>query len=132
MGMALIDSPRLIDQRLRNRIMEVLEVVAAGSAGVQRVGAAEFFELFYDLLPYGERGKNRSNTAISNAEWMAIGTVRSLMDDACDSTSARIRDADLNLSGWPDRIQPAAKAALKLMCERGRCSEDVEDAVPTQ
>ncbi|MDD7973908.1 hypothetical protein [Roseinatronobacter alkalisoli] len=130
--MALIVSPRLIDQRLRNRIMEVLEVVAAGTAGVHSVGASEFFELFYDLLPYGERGKNRSNTAISNAEWAAIGTVRSLMDDACDSTSACIREADLNLSGWPDRIQPAAEAALKLMWERGRFSEDVEEAVPTQ
>lgn len=123
-------SERLIDQRLRNRIMETLEVLASGAAGVRRVGAIEFFEGFYDLLPYREYRVAPTNTTIGDGEWAALGTLWRLMDEACDSTARDVTDVDLILSGWPDRIRPAAEAALALMQKRGRCSEDAEETTP--
>ena len=45
-------SDRIIDQRLRNRIMEVIEIIAMGEEGVLAVGFDEYFEKFYDFVPY--------------------------------------------------------------------------------
>jgi hypothetical protein len=49
-------SDRLLDQRCRNRIIEVIETLAAGDEGVRGVGAKEYFEQFYDWLPHRDHG----------------------------------------------------------------------------
>lgn len=116
---------------MRNRIMEALEVLASGNAGVRNVGAVDFFEIFYDFSPYHETGQPLSNSAISEAEWAVLGAVRDLMDEACSGIPVQVEDAELIASGWPDRIRPTAEMALSLMRERGRFSEDVEEAMPS-
>lgn len=124
-------SPRLLDQRLRNRMMEALEVLALGNAGVKCVGAIDYFEVFFAYLPYRNCEGVPSNSALTAAEWMALNLVQSLMDEACDKSPRNIQDAELILSGWPERIQPAAVAALKMMTDRGRFNEEVEEATPS-
>lgn len=125
-------SERLVDQRLRNRIMEVLEILEMGDAGVKVFGAAEYFNYFYDFIPHRDDGQHHDNVAINPNEQSALVIVSRLMDDACDATSGEIEDANLIASGWPERIRPAAETALSLMRVRGRFSDEEEEATPTK
>jgi hypothetical protein len=43
-------SERLVQQRLRNRAIEVLEVLAGGDRGVRAVGTGEYVEQFSDTI----------------------------------------------------------------------------------
>ena len=127
-------SPRLIDQRIRNQIMDVLDLLADGNQGVRCVGASNFFEYFYDLLPHRDEDRQnswRTNSAISNAEWLAIGAVQTLLDNACDDTAPNFTDEELIASGWPSRLRPVAIKALSLMRARGRFSDELEQETPS-
>ena len=125
-------SDRLIDQRIRNRIMEALELLASGNAGVASVGTAEYFESFYDHIPHSEDGDMRPNAVITDEEKAALLEVRRVMDAACDATPAVMQAGEFISTGWPDRIQPVARTAHELMARRGRFREDREETEPSQ
>ncbi len=124
-------SSRIMHQRLRNRIMEALEVLAMGNAGVRDVGAIEFFEVFYDFRPHRDHGPSFPNSAIDETELKALEVVSLLLDDACDATPKCLGEAELIESGWPSRIRPVAESVLSMMEARGRFSEEVEEIEPT-
>ena len=124
-------SDRVIDQRLRNRIMDVLQTLADGDDGVRRVGTADYFEYFYDWVPHRDHAEIRPNSAITEDERALLLEVRSILDNACDATPANIADDELIATGWPKRIQPVALKALILMRERGRFSEAQEEDAPS-
>lgn len=121
----------MIDQRLRNRIIEVLEVLAEGNEAARIIGPAGYFEWFHDFLPYRDRGVHLANSAIIGAEREALAALGDLIDAACDDTPPLVDESELIASGWPERIGPVAKTALDLMQRRGRFREDVEEAEPT-
>jgi hypothetical protein len=124
-------SERLIDQRLRNRIMEAVEILADGDDGVRREWPAEYFESFYDWIPHRRTGKMRPNCAITADERALLLAVSSILDDACDATPDHMTADELIATGWPRRIQPVALKALDLMRRRGRFSEDREEDTPS-
>ena len=68
---------RLVDQRVRNRMMEALLCLADGDAEVERFGAHEWFEGFYDFAGSGGPGVH-DNSALNADEWAAIDAVQSL------------------------------------------------------
>lgn len=45
-------STRLVDQRMRNRIIDAMSWLAEGAAAVQRMSAQEYFEMFYDWVDH--------------------------------------------------------------------------------
>src|ERR1043165_2244074 len=45
-------SKLIIGQRIRNRIMEALAILADGNEGVRAVEPTEYFESFYDWVPH--------------------------------------------------------------------------------
>ncbi|MET7710708.1 hypothetical protein [Micromonospora sp. NPDC005413] len=53
-------------------------------------------------------------------------------DSACAVKPRNDTDDDFIASGWPGRIQPAARAALDVMQARGRFREDVEEENPSE
>ena len=124
-------SDRLIDQRIRNRIMEALETLADGDEGVRRDWPAEYFESFYDWVPHRGDGGMRSNSAISPDEEALLRQVSGILDDACDATPGNMTADELIATGWPKRIQPIACKALNLMRVRGRFSEENEEEAPS-
>lgn len=124
-------SDRLIDQRIRNRIMDAVETLADGDEGVRRKWPADYFESFYDWVPHHGDGGMRSNSAISRDEEASLREVSSILDDACDATPANMTADELIATGWPKRIQPVARRALNLMLVRGRFSENKEVDAPS-
>ena len=124
-------SDRLIDQRIRNRIMEAVEILADGDEGVRRELPAEYFESFYDWIPHRGDGEMRFNSTMTDEERILLLEVSSILDDACDATTGNMTADEFIATGWPKRIQPVASKALGLMCERGRFSEAQEEDAPS-
>jgi hypothetical protein len=124
-------SERLVEQRVRNRIMEELSGLSRGGADVIESGPTEWFESFFDWFPYeGEAGPS---SAMTPDEASAVREVLVLMQRAAsDPKIPKSPTVDeVARSGWPRRVAPVAKRALDLMLQRGRYSEEVEEAEPS-
>ena len=124
-------SDRLVDQRIRNRIMEAVETLADGDDGVRREWPGNYFECFYDWIPHRDDGEMPSVSTISADERSLLTQVSSLLDDACDATPKNVTPDELIATGWPKRIQAVAGQALNLMRQRGRFSEEQDEATPS-
>ena len=120
-------SPRLVDQRVRNRIMEAADLLAMGEGGVRLVGFSAFFELFYDWIPHHEDGPLPPNAALTSEERSGLERLRNVLDEACDATPGEMSVAAFIATGWPDRIAEAAASALEVLGRRGPAPEDAED-----
>ena len=107
-----------------------MHTLAEGNEGARTVGPTEYFESFYDWIPY--RGELRSqNNAISAEEKARLSDISKLLDRACDATPQLMTADELIATGWPELIQPIAQEALSLMLQRGRFSEDQEEEEPS-
>ncbi|MDX8538756.1 hypothetical protein RFM23_14130 [Mesorhizobium abyssinicae] len=123
-------SDRIIDQRIRNRIIEAVHTLAQGNDGVLAVWPTEYFESFYDWIPYGGQLRH-PNSTISAEEQARLSDVSRLLDQACDATPQIMTADELIASGWPELIQPVAQEALRLMLKRGLFSEDQVEEEPS-
>jgi hypothetical protein len=124
-------SPRLVDQRLRNRVIEAVDTLAKGECGVRQVWPDEYFEQFYDQIPHHKDGEMRANSAITLEERSLLLKISQILDQACDVTPKRMTADELIDTGWPKRIQAVAQRALTFLLERGRFSEDREEEEPS-
>lgn len=124
-------SERVVEQRLRNRIIEAVEILAEGEAGVRSVGFTEYFELFYDNVPHRDDGPIPQLSTLSALERMLLDELRTIVDNACDTTPSRMTEADFIATGLPDRIADQAQPALRAMVKRGRFREDIEESEPS-
>jgi hypothetical protein len=73
-------SDRIVEQRLRNRIMEEIWGLSRGLTGVSEAGPAEWFEGFFDHFPY--EGEPDRFPAMTSNEIAAVRRVCSLMQAA--------------------------------------------------
>ena len=121
-------SDRIIDQRIRNRIMDAVRTLADGDVGVRREWPDEYFESFYDWISDGSA--MRPNSAVTSDERTMLAELSLLLDQACKATPKVMTADEFIATGWPSRIQPAARQALTLLLYRGRFIEDEEQAEP--
>ena len=124
-------SPRVVEQRLRNRAMEALETFAAGNDGLRRVGVVEYVEEFCDVINDEVQWHWQEWTCFAPEEVQALDEVQKLLKAACGATPQDCSDDIFISSGWPARIQPVAAAALVGMQARGRFREDIEEEQPS-
>ena len=123
-------SPRLVDQRIRNRIVEVVSDLCKGNSHVDVVGANEWFNSFFDWFPLDDQ-QSIENSAMTADELQAVSALRQMMVQSSCQIPRMITAEQLQDTGWPERIRPHAKELLELMRRRGRFSEDVEEAEPS-
>ena len=124
-------SERLIDQRVRNRIMEAVHTIADGEEGVRREWPDDYFENFYTWIPHHSDGNMPSNSTIGPEERTGLLELSAILDKACDATPKIMTADEFIDTGWPKRVQPIAQKVLRLMLERGRFSEDQEETEPS-
>ena len=129
--MAEKPTDRLIDQRVRNRIIDAVAVLAKGDDGVRKVGKAEYVESFFDMIDDDVSPSWRDMSTLTPAEVSCLASVLGLLLDACAATPQMCSDDEFIASGWPERIEPAAASALALMEQRGRFREDHEEDSPS-
>lgn len=118
-------SDRLLDQRLRNRVMESLWSLEDGPG---RWGAVEYIQQFYDQM---DDNRPKPNDVMSEEEAGAIADMCRLMNQACEETPRDLTEDDLRRTGWLDRIQSKARSTLAIFLRRGRFGEDVEEVEPS-
>lgn len=124
-------SDRLVLQRLRNRAIEALELLADGDAGVRSAGAPEYFNQFFDVIDDDSPWDWRNWTIFTPEEVSGLAAVHDLLLSACGATPLEVTEDELVESGWPTRLQPLAAQVLALMETRGRFSEDIEEEKPS-
>jgi hypothetical protein len=124
-------SERLVDQRVRNRVMEALEPLAEGDEGVRAVGSVDYVNFFFDFIDDDAPGDWRAMTTYIPAEVAVLDRIQHFLLDAVAATGQSCSDDDFIASGWPKRIQPVATEALRLMRHRGRFREDREEETPS-
>lgn len=129
-GVAEEVSTRLVDQRVRNRVIEVMELLADGDDGLRAVGDVEYFNLFFDWVDDDIPEDWRANSAYTPEEVEHIEAVHRSMLAAVYATGG-MDTAQTAASGWPRRIQPIAQQALALMLRRGRFDEETEEEEPS-
>lgn len=122
-------SERLIEQRVRSRIYEILEILADCDAGVDLVGIRGYFDLFEDYVhrPSIEAG----TSALSKDERVVVLEIAEFLEAACE-TNPDFTKAEFIESDWPGKIAPTAREALALFLRRGLFSEKVEEVEPGQ
>lgn len=123
------DSRRIVHQRVRNRIIEALEILADGDTGVRGVGFSEYFNAYYDFIP-DHRPFSLTGT-LSKEEIANLERLSEILDQACDAVPPLMSDEEFINTGWPQRIQPQAQAALACFLARGRFNEDREEDYPS-
>ncbi|WP_165779883.1 hypothetical protein [Mesorhizobium sanjuanii] len=122
-------SARLIEQRVRNRIYEILEILADCDNGVDLVGISGYLNLFEDFVhrPSIESGMS----ALSRDERAVVLEIADFLEAACAATPDFTK-AEFVESDWPRRIAPKARDARLLFLQRGLFSEAFEEAEPGQ
>jgi hypothetical protein len=110
--------------------MEAVVALAEGDQGVRRVGVVEYVNQFFDVIDDDAPRDWRDNSCLTPEEIAALEQVHRVLKGACEATPQMVTDDEFIASGWPAKVQPAAAEALSLMQERGRFSEELEEAVP--
>jgi hypothetical protein len=94
---------RLTEQRMRNRVMEALETLAGGEAGVRTVGAIEYLEEFFDWVDDDSPWDWRTWSSFSVGEVEGLARVLGLMEAAVRATPQHLSGDELIATGWPGR-----------------------------
>ena len=124
-------SERLVEQRMRNRAMEALVALSEGESGVRSVGVGEYVNQFFDVIDDDIPWHWRDWPCFTPEEVKRLDAVQGLLKAAC-ATPRIDTDDDFIASGWPSRIQPAARMAPDVIEARGRFREDVEEETPSE
>jgi hypothetical protein len=124
-------SDRLVYQRLRNRAIEALEVLAGGDEGVRATGTDEYVNQFFDTIDDDMSPRWREWPTLTAAEVTALDVVQRVLLEACAATPQICPNEQFIASGWPMRIGSVAATALDLMRRRGRFHEDREEESPS-
>jgi hypothetical protein len=120
---------RVIEQRVRNRIMEELLYLVDGDQAVRDMGYGEYLEAFFTWFP--TEGPPRENSALNAHEVAALLGVLVLMQKMYSEVPVGVGDEPLIATGWPQKIAPVAKQALDLFRARGRFDEAREELEPS-
>lgn len=117
-------SRQLLYQRLRNRVIELLELYCSFD-DIAKLGAFEAINMVDDWLPFDY---DEAPKVFSEKEKGAVREFLQLWDGAADATDEDTQDvAWLESSVEWVRLSKSAKRALHIFSERGRFSEDEEE-----
>lgn len=118
---------RIVDQHVRNRIMEAVEILADGDNGVRMVGDGNYYNYFFDWVDDDMTTAWRELSTLSPAEVRQLESLHDLLHTSLRLTNEMNAD-ELIASGWPTRIAAVASTTLQTMQTRGRFDEEVEES----
>ncbi|MDR2128957.1 MAG: hypothetical protein LBP52_07820 [Burkholderiaceae bacterium] len=118
-------SPQIVDQRVRNRIIEMLEWLVECETTPPDCGMDELINGWEDWVPAPFEPGLYLPPVFTEAEQELICRVSRAVDVFCDATPKSITDARaaIQLPQWAAVIA-AARSALLVMLERGRMPEE--------
>lgn len=123
----------LVLQRVRNRIIETLEL--ASSHEIHREYqrnrpqvdvAAEIFNQWEDWVPTDWRSRYTPGDVFTSSEIAAIAAFEAVWNEVADSLPELSLDVLMQMPAWR-RLADAGAASLRIFLERGRLPEESED-----
>ena len=123
-------SDRLLEQRLRNRMIETIEVLAKGDQGLIEVNFTEFFEGLFDHSRDGH-SVYKPNSAVAEEKEQVIDPLGRMLEKVSHETLHFRTEAEYIHSGCAEWIKPVAQKALKVLLAQGRFREDREEESST-
>ena len=122
---------QLVYQRIRNRVIEMLEWFVACEDTPPEVGMNELVNFWEDFVSIPLAEKHFPVPVFTPGEEVLIRDVSLKMDAFCDATPRSMQDhlAAVCLPQWK-AVAVAAQAALAEMMKRGRMPEDHELTEP--
>jgi hypothetical protein len=124
-------SERVIEQRLHNRVLESLEILARGDDGVRELGNADYVNQFFDWIDDEAPWDWRAYSTWTPSEVAELDEVQQQLRRACDETPRICTDEEFISSGWPERVAPVAVRALAVLRQRRWFREDAEEDSPS-
>lgn len=123
-------SKQVVAQRVRNRLIKVLEFAAALEAQRQYSASEAVFSWWEDWF-YPEDIDTYAPPLYTPNERQALIDFHKVWERACEQTPARLPAIE-QVQGWPvwQELRVAAEAALAVFEERGKFSEEGEVAWP--
>jgi probable rRNA maturation factor len=120
---------QVVYQRIRNRVIEVLDWIIECETMPPNLGMGELINCWYDWVP-GPLTTDYFPVFVSTEE-LLLRNVSTAMDSFCDVTPKLITD-ELSVLSTPQwaAVVATAKIAFNEMMKRGRMSEDEEIAFP--
>lgn len=120
-------NPLILQQRIRNRIIENLERVLDSKTAPPALGFNELVNSWYDWTGDPLQADEFSLPVYTPEEDLALRAVNLAFDNFCKATPASIEDEDLTLAlvEWVAVVSSSEKALAEIM-KRGRLPEDVE------
>ncbi|MDH6194065.1 hypothetical protein M2272_000686 [Mycobacterium frederiksbergense] len=119
-------SERVVEQRVRNRIMEAVEILADGDEGVCAVGDCCYYNYFFDWIDDDMSTTWRDLSTLTPAEVRHLESLHDVLVTSLQTTHA-MHGEELIASGWTTRIAAVARATLQTMQSRGRYDEESEE-----
>ena len=118
---------QLIDQRVRNRIIEMLEWLVECESTPPDLGMNELINCWEDWVPIPAPTDFFSPPVFTSTENAQLHAVSQALDAFCIATPPSIQDGvkAISLPEWAAVIS-AAKVALNTMMQRGKMSEEKE------
>lgn len=118
-------SDRVILQRLRNRVMESLEMLRDG-VSVDEIGTAEVINIWYDYVDGEERLSFFREAVFTEEELASINEMMEVMETNCEAVPCTWAQRDLAFCEPWSNIVFTANKALLVFEKRGRFDEDRE------
>ena len=119
-------SRRVVEQRVRNRIVEAVKILADGDDGVRAVGDCCYYNCFFDWIDDGISTSWRELSTLTRVEVRHLESLHDVLVTSLQTTYA-MHGEELIASGWPTRIAVLARTTLQAMQSRGRFDEDIEE-----
>lgn len=118
---------KLLHQRLRNRVIEVLEI-ASSPESIAEFGAFGTIDWLDDFLSTTPNDEPAANDVYTGEERMALARVTEAFEAASDVTDVDLYDAGqiAAIVEWQNLIA-VSNGALDVFAKRGKFSEDEID-----
>lgn len=118
---------QLVYQRIRNRIIEMLEWIVECESTPPELGMNELVNAWEDWVPIPLMEHYFNGPVFTEEEENLIREVSFQMNAFCDKTPKTIRDdiASIRLPEW-SKVIVASKLTHVVMLQRGRMPEDFE------
>ena len=117
--------PQVIDQRVRNRLIEYLEMISEYDSSPPEFDLNETLNQWEDWTPQPWNERFFPKPTFTPEETKALKSVNESWIELCESTPANISDepAVTKTSAWTDFTEKS-KLALEIMSQRGLLDEE--------
>jgi hypothetical protein len=116
----------VVVQRIRNRIIEVLEWIVGSERAVPELGFDELVNSWEDWTDFSKDESHFPSAVFTRGEVFQITNVSAQIASLCKATPQSIPDTLPTLQSQPwAAVVTSAKAALSELNKRGRFSEEV-------